>query len=74
MFIVPLQHNSDRAISLDGNCMCRMSATFKAFSFLDKVIPLFRYSAIPLFCFTNFPLGIHFLCITRCLKWERVFT
>ena len=48
MFIVPLQHNSDRSISLDGNCMCRMSAKFKAFSFLDnyKVIPLFCYSVI----------------------------
>ena len=46
MFIVPLQYNSDRAISLDGNCMCHMSAKFKAFSFLDNVIPLFCYSVI----------------------------
>ena len=44
MFIVPLQHNSDRATLLDGNCTYCVSAKFKAFSFLDN------NSVFPLFC------------------------
>ena len=44
MFIVPLQHNSDRATLLDGNCTYCVSAKFKAFSFPDN------NSVFPLFC------------------------
>ena len=51
MFRVPLQHNIDRATSLDD-----MSAEFKAFHFRSiKVIPLFCYSVIPYSAFYSVP-------------------
>ena len=66
MFIVPLDHNSDRATLLDGNCMYHMSAKFKAFHFwtTKKII------AIQLFCCSVFHVlqTLCFLCI--CLSGE----
>ena len=40
MFIVPLQHNSDRATLLDGNCTCCVLAKFKASSQLKNPLGL----------------------------------
>ena len=43
MFRTPLQHNSGRATSLDGNCTCRVGRNQSIFiSGQLKVIPLFR--------------------------------
>ena len=50
MFRVPVQHitaaqhNSDRATSLDGNCMCRVSKVQSFFTSGQlKVVSLFHY-------------------------------
>ena len=57
MFRTPLQHNSGRATSLDGNCTCRVGRIQSIFiSGQLKVIPLFRYSVIPYSAFYSVPL------------------
>ena len=59
MFRTPLQHNSGRATSLDGNCTCRVGRIQRIFiSGQLKVIPLFRYSVIPYSAFYSVPRSI----------------
>ena len=61
MFRTPLQHNSGRATSLDGNCTCRVGRIQSIFiSGQLKVIPLFRY---PLFRIPRFTASL--LCLAR---------
>ena len=63
MFRTPLQHNSGRATSLDGNCTCRVGRIQSIFiSGQLKVIPLFRY---PLFRIPRFTASPFFVNSTR---------
>ena len=64
MFMVPLQHNSDRVTLLDGNCMCHMSAKFKAFHFwTTKKLSLFSYSVVLYSVFYRHPVSCVYVLV-----------
>ena len=72
MFRTPLQHNSGRATSLDGNFTCRVGRIQSIFiSGQLKVIPLFRYSVIPYSAFYSVPSASNYCgtCFDKNKVW-----